>query len=333
MSGVSLRRTSGSSTTAMFWRPAASAIARRVASSKVRLGSIVVKMSSRIAVTRVGIGGEVGQLLLGERRVFFRRDPVRRPLVDGERADDRRDLGDELHRAGGAADHRDRLTGEVVVVVPTGRVEDRAAEPVEARDVGRDGRTEHAERAHDDVGLDDLAVVADGQAPHRGRRRPIAPARTSVPSRRYGSSPKRSTHVFEVGADLRLSGVGPRPRGIGGERERVEVRLDVALGAGIAVVQPGTADARGLLQDHEVPVAAFEQADAGADASGSGSDDRDTTRAFGFGLVRVVSHVHAPVAAAAATVWRVRSDGFERVMGRRREVRRRSDRRTPRRLR
>ena len=50
-----------------------------------------------------------------------------------------------------------RFAGEVVVVVPARGVEDRPREPVEAGDVGRDRRAEHAERADHDVGLDDLS--------------------------------------------------------------------------------------------------------------------------------------------------------------------------------
>ena len=66
------------------------------------------------------------------------------------------------------------------------------------------------------------------------------------------------------------------------------MRLDVALGARIAVVEPGAADAGGLLEDHEVVVTTLEEGDAGGDPAGPGADDRDTTRATGSAVARVV---------------------------------------------
>ena len=78
------------------------------------------------------------------------------------------------------------------------------------------------------------------------------------------------------------------------------MRLDVALGARIAVVEPGAADAGRLLQDHEVVVTPCEQAHAGADAAGPGADDRDTTRAPVGVVARVVCQSLSCVRAMAA---------------------------------
>ncbi len=60
--------------------------------------------------------------------VLARQEPVPGPLEDRHAADPRGDLGHELDRAGARADDADALAGEVVVVVPFGRVEAVARE-------------------------------------------------------------------------------------------------------------------------------------------------------------------------------------------------------------
>ncbi len=228
---------------------------------------------------RRGIALELAELLRGERRVLLGEHPVRRTLVHVELPDVGRDLGNELHRAGRAADHRHRLAGEVVVLVPAGRVEDGAAERVETGDVGGHWGAEHAERAHDDLGFDLLTRV-DGQAPDGAV---VVPAR----GLHLGAQPQvgfesESLHaLLEVDLDLGLAGVRACPRRVRRERERIEMGLDVALRAGVAVVPPGAADARCLLQDHEVVVTRLEQPHPRADPARAGADDRDTTRPIG----------------------------------------------------
>ena len=56
-------------------------------------------------------------------------------------------------------------------------------------------------------------------------------------------------HVVE---DLGLRRVGAGPVGLDLEGERVQVRLHIARGAGIAIVVPRTADALGLLVQRDL---------------------------------------------------------------------------------
>ena len=58
--------------------------------------------------------------------------------------------------------------------------------------------------------------------------------------------------VLEVGLDLRLGRVATRPPRVRVERELVQVRRDVAGGAGIGVVVPDTADALAALEHRHV---------------------------------------------------------------------------------
>ena len=53
------------------------------------------------------------------------------------------------------------------------------------------------------------------------------------------------------------------------------MRLHVAGGAGVRVVEPGAADAGALSKIVNVSVAGFEQLDAHADPAGPGTDDPD----------------------------------------------------------
>src|SRR4029079_559954 len=65
------------------------------------------------------------------------------------------------------------------------------------------------------------------------------------------------------------------PVRIGRERERVEVRGDVALAAGIAVHEPGAADVLAALDHDEVVEPPLLQPDGHAEAAEAGADDRD----------------------------------------------------------
>src|SRR5580704_10926753 len=79
----------------------------------------------------------------------------------------------------------------------------------------------------------------------------------------------------QVGADLGLPGEAVRPARVGRERERVQVRRNVAGAAGVSVVPPGAADRGGALQDDEIGPARLAQPDARAQAADAGPDDRD----------------------------------------------------------
>ena len=110
---------------------------------------------------------------------------------------------------------------------------------------------------------------------------PAGAAHPGMPKRQWGSNSVLLGAVVEVGADLGLGRVGPRPVALDLERERVEVRGDVAGAARIAVVVPGAADAAPLLEQDEVLEAGLLQPDGHAQPAGSGSDDRDAQSTWG----------------------------------------------------
>jgi hypothetical protein len=75
---------------------------------------------------------------------------------------------------------------------------------------------------------------------------------TSVRKRQAGSTPWRSATPAEIGEDLGLRRVRARPARVDVEGERVELALDVAGTAGVAVVVPGAADLARLLEEDEI---------------------------------------------------------------------------------
>ena len=205
MFGVSRRRTASSSTTARFRSPAASAPLNSFGFENVIVASTTPKISSRSSDDGVGVGAELGELRVGEGRVLLGQHPVRRALVERELPDVLGDLGHELHRARGTADHGHRLAGEVVVVIPPRRVEQRARERVEPGDVGFHRRAEHAERADDHVGLE-LVTGLEREAPHRPFVVPVRRAHGGAESQ-VRLEAELLDAPLEVGADLRLPGV------------------------------------------------------------------------------------------------------------------------------
>ena len=79
----------------------------------------------------------------------------------------------------------------------------------------------------------------------------------------------------QVGPDLGLGRVGVAPLGVEGEGEGVEVRGDVALAAGVAVVPPRAAHVGVLLEHDEVVDALLAEADGGAQSGEAGADHGD----------------------------------------------------------
>ena len=158
--------------------------------------------------------------------VELRDRPARRALVDGHVPDLGLDGGDDLDRAAAAADHRHAPAGEVDVMAPARRVEGRALEVVEPR------QRRHARRR-------ELAAGGDQHVGHARRRRlrcQRSPSqRAAVTSTPVRTPQRAAAHdVLEVGLDLGLRGVAPRPARVGLERELVQVRSDVAGRARIA---------------------------------------------------------------------------------------------------
>ena len=116
----------------------------------------------------------------------------------------------------------------------------------------------------------------------RGRLQPPAPGRVvprgarhrhPEPDERCGVVPLRA--ALQVGADLGLRGVRPAPLGVRRERERVEVRGDVARAAGVGVRPPGAADVVVALEHDEVVDPLLAQPDRRAQAGEARADDRD----------------------------------------------------------
>ena len=157
---------------------------RRVRERDHRLDAVVDLLAQRGC--RGGSRLEPGDLLVGERRVDLRQDPLRLALEDVELRHVRRDDRDELHRARGGADHRDPLTFEVVGPVPPGGVEHRALERIEPRDVGPVEVAEHADRADDTSPSTTPPLVSTSHAEVASSHR--APC-TVVLRRMWGSRP------------------------------------------------------------------------------------------------------------------------------------------------
>ena len=219
------------------------------------------------------------------RAVGVRQDPRRGALEDVHRADLRLDARHELDRRRAGADDRDALAGEVVLVVPLGRVEDLALEAPQPADLRHGGVAQRPGRVDEQ------------------RRRPVAARRLDVPQLAL-VVPRRARQLVvqaqvlaeavacgdgpQVRPDLRLARVRPRPRRVRLGRERVQVRGHVALAARIRVGLPRAADVAGPLEDHEVLDARVLQADRHPDAGEPGTDDRDPDVArVRFAAVRV----------------------------------------------
>src|SRR5207248_1890872 len=81
--------------------------------------------------------------------------------------------------------------------------------------------------------------------------------------------------VPQVRQDLVPGREHPGPARVLLERERVQVRRDVAGAARIRVVPPGTAEVAGLLQDDEVLAACLLELDPHAQPGKPGPDDHD----------------------------------------------------------
>jgi hypothetical protein len=79
---------------------------------------------------------------------------------------------------------------------------------------------------------------------------------------------------LQVLLDLRLWGVDPAPAGVRGERERVQVRRDVAGRARVRVVAPRPADAIAPVEDDEVADPGLPEPDRHADTGETAADDR-----------------------------------------------------------
>ena len=93
--------------------------------------------------------------------------------------------------------------------------------------------------------------------------------------------------VLDVPKNLGLQAVDVAPVALGGERVAVQVRLNVASGAGVGVVPPGAAEPIGLLEDHEVGGSRGAEAGSHAEPSETGAEDGDVVMLHGHGIMRL----------------------------------------------
>ena len=209
--------------------------------------------------------------------VLAREEPVAAALEHRHVPDLGRDGRHELHRAGPGADDRDALAVQVDVVVPARRVHRRACEVVGAGD-RRDRRgVQLARGEHDGVGLPAAPVLRLDRPGHRrlvepdrghqhGRHEHLVDARTRF------ATPWRYSRISA------LRRAQPRPVAALGERERVQVARDVARRARVAVVEPGAADLRRAVEDHDVGDAVAAELDRRGDAAEARADHDDPCR-------------------------------------------------------
>ena len=216
--------------------------------------------------------------------VLARQEPVARPLKDGQALDARRDLGDELNGAGAGSDDGDALSCEPVVVVPVRRVEAVPRELVQALDA-RDRRLVQLSRCEDQGG------GRIGRA-RGGRHRPAAALIVPRAGRDRGVGLDQAVdavgarHGAQVVVDLALARAQPRPVAALRIGERVEVARDVAGGARIAVVEPGSAELGRLLEDPHVADPVIAQLDGGRDPAEARTHDEHVQAGLRGGLVR-----------------------------------------------
>ena len=169
-----------------------------------------------------------------------------------------------------------------VARIPAGRVQLAALEAFQPRD----GRPAHlgqrAGAADEEAGLDALrcswAALRSTPWPLRVQR-PQALSLVEARRRDRRAQPQvRAQPVlvgaaFHVGLDLGRGGKATAPTGVGLEAEAVQGCGHVHMGAGVAVVPPGAAEAVLLLQDEEVVQPGPLELDAQAQAGHAGTQD------------------------------------------------------------
>ncbi len=224
---------------------------------------------------------------LGRRRggdVEPRQHPAGGALEDLDELGLLDELRDDLDGTGAGADDGDSLAGEVVVVVPAGAVDLVAPIGVQAADVGQLVVGQRAGGQHDGACSEPFAPVRLYR-PHAFSVVELSPV-TSTPNWILAMQAEVVDHVLDVAADLAGGRVGARPGRVLDERERVQQRRDVASGTGIGVVPPGSADAVGTFEDHDVVDAGLGELDRRAESGETGTDNER--------VVGVRRHVRPP---------------------------------------
>ena len=150
------------------------------------------------------VGAEELPLLVGERAIGLRQDPLGLALEHVQAVDRRRDGGHQLHCARATPDHRHRLAGQVLRGVPLRRVHEQASERTEPGQVGPGAFVEHADRADEH-----LAGVRTGVGAHLPSCSSIVPRRARAPSRRSAGA-RAGRDGWRSPPDTRGSRAAPR---------------------------------------------------------------------------------------------------------------------------
>ena len=136
---------------------------------------------------------------------------------------------------------------------------------------GIDGPRQLAAGGDQDVGLD---LVAAGNLQPPAARLLVEGGTFDVAAETgLVEHAEAARDALEVGLDLVAWREASRPIGVGSERQRVQMRRDVAGGARIGVGAPDPAEPVAALEDHEVVDAAARELDGGGDATEAPSDD------------------------------------------------------------
>ncbi|CAB4944607.1 unannotated protein [freshwater metagenome] len=213
----------------------------------------------------------------GVSRVGGVHDPVPAALEDRHLRGDARERAGDLHAGRTGADDCHPTADEPLVVVPTGRVERRPGERLEAGQVGDPWPVENAGGADEDVRLVHGPIVT-GHVPA-----PAVPARLGDlrPERDVGPEAVTLHDAFDVRADLVPRGEEAIPAGVEVEGVLVEATRDIARQPRIAVVVPRPADAGRLLVEREVGETLRLQGAGHPDSGDPAADDQDPRFALG----------------------------------------------------
>ena len=241
-------------------------------------------------------------------------------------------VGDALDRRGPGSDDPDPLVVQAVepavsvasgvVVVPAARMEGVPGERLDSRDAGKLGPTQGADRHADEPGANTIGVI----------RVHVPAGVVFVPTDRRGLGVETGPGVevvvppdgLAVGVDLGTVGVLFRRDVIElFEEGQVDIGLDIALGAGVAVPVPGSAEVPPVLDDPELVDTGVPEPRGCEQPTETAADDDDVhaffdalAPGFGFGG-RVVQVVCEFVRRLAELVVAVRSDplgAFARVL-------------------
>ena len=202
----------------------------------------------------------------------MRNHPRRRSLEHEQAAHPLADARHDLHRRGAGAEHRHAPAGQVVVVGPPTRVERGALEPLESGQLGHGRLAQQTGRGHEDAG---------GEPAVRGLDLPARPLVVPARSEQLAIEPdvrqdaEAAGAVVQVVLDLLAQRVCGGPVRLRSERERVEVRRDVALTARVRVRLPRAAQVGRALEHDEVVAAGALEPDRRTQSTEAGTDDRD----------------------------------------------------------